>query len=326
MLYVRLRLPVVRNFNNKNLFKHTRYDILRRNFIIATSLQSTNVAYQLISIQKWCNFTPAVKLNIVLFPLFCVWDELSWGFVCLPSYTEFRTIAFASILGSLRFAPFDCTQSAIPCHMGADWCKDESLLKMRVERPSRGGRKGTHRSRSDLVVTVPNEESGESRLKPPVISTQPRKIVLSQNRTGNRTSVLVIRLPAEQHFCIYFNFSGLFSYWLHFCSQNPLIWKKLLSSRWKKSNAIKNSDRKIRVERQLHVHDQMLHPKTSMAVQRMIWVKQLFHYLTLFRRMFVIIRLQEKSVAIITMYPSWYFIDDSQRLILFSSVILLLSQ
>ena len=101
-------------------------------------------------------------------------------------------MAVASILGNLRFAPFNCTQLAIPCHMGADWREGELMSNMRVERSSRGGKKGTHRSRSDLVVTVPNEESGESRLKPPVISTQPRKIVLSQNRTGNRT-VLVIR-------------------------------------------------------------------------------------------------------------------------------------
>ena len=69
--------------------------------------------------------------------------------------------------------------------MGAE---DDSMLKMKVERSSRGrgGKRGAHGGRRDLLVTVPNVESGESRLKPPVNSTQRRKIVLSQNKTGNR--------------------------------------------------------------------------------------------------------------------------------------------
>lgn len=68
--------------------------------------------------------------------------------------------------------------------MGAE---DDSMLKMKVERSSRGRgeKKGAHGGRRDLLVTVPNVESAESRLKPPVVnSTQRRKIVLSQNKTG----------------------------------------------------------------------------------------------------------------------------------------------
>ena len=66
---------------------------------------------------------------------------------------------------------------------------------MKVEQSLRGGKKGAPRSRrrgqrktfqkTDLMVTLPNEESKESRLKPPVSSTQQRKIVrISQNKTG----------------------------------------------------------------------------------------------------------------------------------------------
>ena len=67
---------------------------------------------------------------------------------------------------------------------------------MKVQQNSRGGKKGAPRGRgreqrktfekTDLVVTVTNEESGASRIKPPVNATQSRKIVrLSQNKTGN---------------------------------------------------------------------------------------------------------------------------------------------
>lgn len=66
---------------------------------------------------------------------------------------------------------------------------------MKAEQSLRGGKKGAPRSRgrgqrktfqkTDLMVTLPNEESKESRLKPPVSSTQQRKIVrISQNKTG----------------------------------------------------------------------------------------------------------------------------------------------
>ena len=69
------------------------------------------------------------------------------------------------------------------------------VCSMKVEQSLRGGKKGAPRSRgrgqrktfqkTDLMVTLPNEESKESRLKPPVSSTQPRKIVrISQNKTG----------------------------------------------------------------------------------------------------------------------------------------------
>ena len=59
----------------------------------------------------------------------------------------------------------------------------------------RGGKKGAPRGqgrgqrkpfpKTDLLVTVPNEESGASRLKPVPSDLAPRKIVrLSQNKTG----------------------------------------------------------------------------------------------------------------------------------------------
>ena len=57
---------------------------------------------------------------------------------------------------------------------------------MRVDRGSRGRKKGSLHGRDGLVVTVPNRESAESRLKPPVVSSHPRKIVLNQNKTGIR--------------------------------------------------------------------------------------------------------------------------------------------
>ena len=57
---------------------------------------------------------------------------------------------------------------------------------MRVDRGSRGGKKGSIQSRDGLVVTVPNPETAECRLKPPVVSSHPRKIVLNQNKTGMR--------------------------------------------------------------------------------------------------------------------------------------------
>jgi len=74
---------------------------------------------------------------------------------------------------------------------------------MKVEQTSRGGKKGAPRGRgrgqrkafekADLVVTVPNDESGASRLKPPVNTTQPRKIVrLNQNKTGELIPMVFI--------------------------------------------------------------------------------------------------------------------------------------
>lgn len=57
---------------------------------------------------------------------------------------------------------------------------------MRVDRGSRGAKKGSIQSRDGLVVTVPNPETAECRLKPPVVSSHPRKIVLNQNKTGMR--------------------------------------------------------------------------------------------------------------------------------------------
>ncbi|XP_029209578.2 uncharacterized protein LOC114973339 isoform X2 [Acropora millepora] len=54
---------------------------------------------------------------------------------------------------------------------------------MRVDRGSRGAKKGSIQSRDGLVVTVPNPETAECRLKPPVVSSHPRKIVLNQNKT-----------------------------------------------------------------------------------------------------------------------------------------------
>ena len=56
--------------------------------------------------------------------------------------------------------------------------------EMKVDRASRGGKKGSLCGREDIVVTVPNQESAESRLKPPVVSSHPRKIILNQNKTG----------------------------------------------------------------------------------------------------------------------------------------------
>lgn len=71
---------------------------------------------------------------------------------------------------------------------------------MRVKQSLRGGKKGAPRGRgreqrkpfpkTDLMVTLPNEERKESRLKPPVNGTQPRKIVrISQNKTGKRLKI-----------------------------------------------------------------------------------------------------------------------------------------
>ena len=62
-----------------------------------------------------------------------------------------------------------------------------SVDNMRVDRGSRGGKKGSIKGRDGLVVTVPsNPETAECRLKPPVVSSHPRKIVLNQNKTGIR--------------------------------------------------------------------------------------------------------------------------------------------
>ena len=75
-------------------------------------------------------------------------------------------------------------------------CEDDSIFEMKVEQSSRGGKKGAPRGRgrgqrktfekTDLVVTVTNEESGAFRIKLLVNTTQPQKVVrLSQNKTGN---------------------------------------------------------------------------------------------------------------------------------------------
>lgn len=65
---------------------------------------------------------------------------------------------------------------------------------MKVEGNARGGKEKASRGRgrgkrtdyqsTDLVVTVPNEESSSSRLKLPVTVSQPRKIVRLNRKTG----------------------------------------------------------------------------------------------------------------------------------------------
>ena len=63
--------------------------------------------------------------------------------------------------------------------------KVEGNTRGRKKSVSRGrGRgKGTNFQSTDLVVTVPNEDRSSSRLKPPVTTSQPRKIVLNR-KTG----------------------------------------------------------------------------------------------------------------------------------------------
>ena len=123
--------------------------------------------------KNFCVFSPSEKLQS------CFVTNRKSSQISDAATNE-GVIVCISILGNLRFAPLGS------CHMGAE---DDSMLKMKVERSSRGrgGKKGAHGGRRDLLVTVPNVESAESRLKPPVVnSTQRRKIVLSQNKTGNR--------------------------------------------------------------------------------------------------------------------------------------------
>lgn len=57
--------------------------------------------------------------------------------------------------------------------------------KQRAPR-GRGRGKRTNLQNTDLVVTVPNEDSGSSnsRLKPPVTTSQPRKVVRLNRKTG----------------------------------------------------------------------------------------------------------------------------------------------
>lgn len=64
---------------------------------------------------------------------------------------------------------------------------------MKVEESARDGKKKSFRTvgtrkesnlqSTDLVVTVPNENSNSSRLKPPVTASEPRKIVINR-KTG----------------------------------------------------------------------------------------------------------------------------------------------
>lgn len=73
---------------------------------------------------------------------------------------------------------------------------------MKVEGNARGGkkkgaravgrRKATDLQNTDLVVTVPNEDSSSSRLKPPVSSSQPRKIVRLNRKTGKLFCLLCV--------------------------------------------------------------------------------------------------------------------------------------
>lgn len=65
--------------------------------------------------------------------------------------------------------------------MGLVAGKDDSnsiLLTKKVRMKKANARGGK------LVVTVPNEESSSSRLKPPVTVSQPRKIVRLNRKTG----------------------------------------------------------------------------------------------------------------------------------------------
>ena len=61
--------------------------------------------------------------------------------------------------------------------------------KQRVPR-GRGRGKRTNFQSTDLVVTVSNEDSNSSRLKPPVTTSQPRKIVLNR-KTGKLNELCV---------------------------------------------------------------------------------------------------------------------------------------
>lgn len=61
--------------------------------------------------------------------------------------------------------------------------------KQRVPR-GRGRGKRTNIQSTDLVVTVSNEDSSSSRLKPPVTTSQPRKIVLNR-KTGKLNELCV---------------------------------------------------------------------------------------------------------------------------------------
>lgn len=63
--------------------------------------------------------------------------------------------------------------------------------KQRVPRGRGRGKRANFQS-TDLVVTVSNEDSSSSRLKPPVTTSQPRKIVLNRkNESTNLEKVTV---------------------------------------------------------------------------------------------------------------------------------------
>lgn len=72
---------------------------------------------------------------------------------------------------------------------------------MRVEGNTRGGKQRAPRGRgrgkrtnfqnTDLVVTVSNEDSSSSRLKPPVTASQSRKIVRLNRKTGKLNELIL---------------------------------------------------------------------------------------------------------------------------------------
>lgn len=190
------RVPVV----NKQE-QHTTFSCITSGFFIFNNIVR-GLAYQLISANHKFYFAQNVMFT---------------RFVCVQVYP--RPCPCSWLVGNLRLSEECriCPNKGDTLSLDSAWVVflvtwswtglgcDSFLAKrtnymMKVEGNTRGRKQRVPRGRgrgkrtnfqsTDLVVTVSNEDSSSSRLKPPVTTSQPRKIVLNR-KTGKLNELCV---------------------------------------------------------------------------------------------------------------------------------------
>lgn len=157
-----------------------------------------------------------------MFPALCLWFPSCASLVRVRDrseifgnprnvgYVQIRVIPHRSIWHLLSHGRVGDRDSILVKRLNC-MMKVEGNARGRKQRVPRGrgrGKRANFQS-TDLVVTVSNEDSSSSRLKPPVTTSQPRKIVLNRkNGKLNELCLSFVRteLKISHSLMVFFHF------------------------------------------------------------------------------------------------------------------------
>ena len=184
--------------------QHTTFSCITSGFFIFNNIVR-GLAYQLISANHKFYFAQNVMFTMFMCvqvyprPCPCSWlvGNLRLSEECRICPNKGDTLSLDSALGYELYFLSHGHGRVLGCDSilakRTDYMmKVEGNTRGRKQRVPRGRGRGkrTNFQSTDLVVTVSNEDSSSSRLKPPVTTSQPRKIVLNR-KTGKLNELCV---------------------------------------------------------------------------------------------------------------------------------------